>query len=41
MTDFIPKPLVNFQQQFQGTAAANVNPNYILTGLLYWQPGKI
>ncbi len=40
MTDFIPKPLVNFQQQFQGTAATNVNPNYILTGLLYWQPGE-
>lgn len=40
LTDFIPKPLVNFQQQFQGTINANINPNYILTGLISWQPGE-
>ncbi|MBQ8636071.1 TolC family protein [bacterium] len=40
ITDFIPKPLVNFQQQFQGTAEAGIKPNYILSGLLYWQPGE-
>lgn len=40
LTDFMPKPLINFQQQFQGTVEAGVNPNYILTGLLYWQPGE-
>ncbi|MBQ4646884.1 MAG: TolC family protein [Candidatus Gastranaerophilales bacterium] len=40
ITDFIPKPLVNFQQQFQGTADYGVNPNYILTGLINWQPGE-
>lgn len=40
ITDFIPKPLVNFQQQFQGTLGANINPNYILTGLISWQPGE-
>lgn len=40
ITDFIPKPLVNFQQQFQGTIDYGVNPNYILTGLIYWQPGQ-
>ena len=40
VTDFFPKPLVNFQQQFQGTVDYGVNPNYILTGLIYWQPGE-
>jgi outer membrane protein TolC len=40
ITDFIPKPLVNFQQQYQGTVGNGVRPNYILTGLLYWQPGE-
>lgn len=40
VTDFVPKPLVNFQQQFQGTIDTSVNPNYILTGLLYWEPGQ-
>ena len=40
ITDFVPKPVVNFQQQFQGTVDAGVNPNYIITGLIYWEPGK-
>ncbi len=40
LTDFVPKPLINFQQQFQGTVDYGVNPNYILTGLIYWQPGE-
>lgn len=40
ITDFVPKPLVNFQQQFQGTVDYGVNPNYILTGLIYWEPGQ-
>lgn len=40
ITDFVPKPLINFQQQFQGTINANINPNYILTGLISWQPGE-
>lgn len=40
VTDFVPKPLVNFQQQFQGTISTNINTNYILTGLLSWQPGE-
>lgn len=40
ITDFVPKPLVNFQQQFQGTIDNGVSPNYILTGLMYWEPGQ-
>ena len=40
LTEFFPKPLINFQQQFQGTIDYGVNPNYILTGLIYWEPGE-
>lgn len=40
VTDFFPKPLVNFQQQFQGTISTTTYPNYILTGLIHWQPGE-
>ena len=40
ITDFIPKPLVSFQEQFQGTLGNSVRPNYILTGFLTWQPGE-
>ena len=40
ITDFMPKPVINFQQQFQGTIDTSVNPNYILSGLLHWQPGE-
>ena len=40
LTDFIPKPYISYQQQFQGTVATSVNPNYILTGLLTWMPGE-
>lgn len=40
ITDFIPKTFVNFQEQFQGTVAAGVRPNYIVTGLISWEPGE-
>ena len=40
MTDFFPKPLVNFQQQFQGTLNHSVSPNYIIAGYLSWMPGE-
>ena len=40
MTDFIPKPLIEFQQQFQGTLSASIRPNYIMAGYLTWQPGE-
>ena len=39
-TDFVPKPLVNFQEQFQGTLATSVRPNYIISGLVTWAPGE-
>lgn len=40
VTDFFPKPLVDFQQQFQGTINHGVAPNYIVAGFLTWQPGE-
>lgn len=40
MTDFTPKPLVSFQEQFQGTIGNSVRPNYIITAFLSWQPGE-
>lgn len=40
VTEFMPKPLVDFQQQFQGTLSTSIKPNYILAGYLYWEPGK-
>ncbi len=40
ITEYFPKPLVNFQQQFQGTIATSVHPNYIVAGYLTWQPGE-
>ena len=39
-TEFMPKPLLNFQQQFQGTVNAGVRPNYIAAGYLTWAPGE-
>ncbi|MBR5304147.1 MAG: TolC family protein [Candidatus Gastranaerophilales bacterium] len=39
LTDFVPKPIIYFQQQFQGTIDTSVRPNYIVTGLLNWEPG--
>ena len=40
LTEFFPKPLLSYQQQFQGTLSSNIRPNYILTGLLEWAPGE-
>lgn len=40
VTDFIPKPLVSYQEQFQGTLGHSVEPNYIITGYVTWQPGE-
>ncbi len=40
MTDFVPKPLLNFQQQFQGTLSTSIRPNYIVAGFVTWQPGE-
>ena len=40
ITDFFPKPYVTFHQQFQGTVATSVYPNYYLAGYLDWKPGE-
>lgn len=40
ITEFMPKPLLEYQQQFQGTLGHSVRPNYILAGYLEWQPGE-
>ena len=40
ITEFIPKPLVNYQQQFQGTLSTSVRPNYVIAGFVNWQPGS-
>ncbi len=40
VTDFIPKPLINFQEQFQGTLNYNIRPNYIVAGYVTWAPGE-
>lgn len=40
ITEFIPKPLVNFQQQFQGTLSNSIDPNYIVAGYVSWEPGQ-
>ncbi len=40
LTDFMPKPYVGYQQQFQGTAKTSIYPNYIIAGYLTWQPGE-
>ncbi len=40
ITEFIPKPLINFQQQFQGTINNSIDPNYIVAGYVTWQPGE-
>ena len=39
-TEFMPKPLINFQQQFQGTVNAGVRPNYIAAAYMTWAPGE-
>jgi len=38
MTDFVPKPSVNFQGQYQGTLGNAIKPNYIATLYLTWLP---
>lgn len=40
IADFIPKPYVTFHQQFQGTVATSVYPNYYLGGYIDWKPGE-
>ena len=40
ITDFVPKPLISFQEQFQGTIGNSIRPNYILTGFIDWKPGE-
>ena len=40
MTDFMPKPLLNFQEQFQGTLSTSIRPNYIAAAFITWQPGE-
>lgn len=40
LTDFVPKPYISFQEQFQGTINHSISPNYIVSALLYWQPGE-
>ena len=40
MTDFMPKPLLNFQEQFQGTLSTSIRPNYIAAAFVTWQPGE-
>lgn len=40
ITDFMPKPLIEYQQQFQGTLGNSIKPNYILAGYMTWQPGE-
>ncbi len=39
-TDFMPKPLLNFQEQFQGTINTSIRPNYIAAAYLTWMPGE-
>jgi len=39
-TEFVPKPLLNFQQQFQGTIGSSIKPNQVVAGYIEWQPGE-
>ncbi len=40
LTEFIPKPLIEYQQQYQGTINHSIRPNYILAAYMSWQPGE-
>ncbi len=40
ITEFIPRPYIEYQQQFQGTLGHSVRPNYIMAGMIDWQPGE-
>ncbi len=40
VTEFVPRPMINYQEQFQGTLNHSVRPNYILAAYLSWQPGE-
>jgi len=40
LTEFIPKPYISFQEQFQGTVDHSVKPNYVLGGYIDWIPGQ-
>jgi len=39
-TEFIPKPYVDFQGQYQGTLGHSVRPNYIMALTIDWMPGE-
>ncbi len=40
ITEFIPKPMIEYQQQFQGTINHSIRPNYVLAAYMSWQPGE-
>ena len=40
LTDFIPKPYIDYQQQFQGTINHSVKPNYTTALYISWMPGE-
>ena len=39
-TDFMPKPLVDYQYQLQGTLSTTISPNYNITLAMVWKPGE-
>ena len=39
-TEFIPKPYIDYQGQFQGTLGHSVKPNYIMSLTIDWMPGE-
>ena len=39
-TDFMPKPLVDYQYQLQGTLSTTISPNYNITLAMIWKPGE-
>lgn len=40
LTEFMPKPYIDYQQQFQGTVNHSVRPNYTTAIYLNWMPGE-
>ncbi len=40
ITDFIPKPSISFQGQYQGTLGNVIKPNYIATLYMNWLPDE-
>ncbi len=39
-TEFMPKPLISYQEQWQGTLGSSIRPNYILTAHMTWDLGE-